>query len=354
MRVLQLGPYPPPYGGIQTHLVALREFLLQRQIPCMVINLTRHRRAETQDVYFPQTVFQVLQLLLSLRYDVAHLHFGGNIQPRLFALCLVCCLIPRTKVVLTLHSGGYARSPKGRTARPFTLRGFVLRLLDGLIGVNPEITQLFRRFGVSPDRIRSISPYAFPAHTPRDSLPKSIQDFFRHHNPVLTTVGLLEPEYNLRLQIEVLGRIRSRHPNAGLMIVGSGSLHKELQAHVGFSSYGEHIFLCSDAPHWCTLCVIAQSDILLRITDYDGDSIAVREALHLEVPVVATNNGMRPEGVDLIPAPDLEALEHSIERKLAQERPAQKRDSQADARNLEAVLRFYEVICASDRARVRG
>lgn len=354
MRVLQLGPYPPPHGGIQTHLVALREFLLQRQIPCPVINLTRYRRAEVDDVYYPRSAFQVLWLLLTLRYDVAHLHIGGNIHPRLFALCLACCLIPRTRVVLTLHSGGYPSSPKGRTAHSLTLRGFILRLLDGLIAVNPEIVQLFHRFGVRPDRIRLISPYALPRHSPHDSLPLPMQTFLRRHNPVLTTVGGLEPEYDLPIQIEVLGRIRAGHPKAGLLIVGSGSLERQLLTRVGSQPYADHILVCGAVPHRSALCAIAQSDMFLRTTQYDGDSIAVREALHLGVPVIATDNGMRPEGVELIPASDLEALEKAIEMRLAQPRRRQKQDSEADAHNLTAVLHFYEQICDDGGAPRRG
>ena len=34
MRVVQLGPYPPPHGGVQTNLVAIREYL-RRQRPFM-------------------------------------------------------------------------------------------------------------------------------------------------------------------------------------------------------------------------------------------------------------------------------------------------------------------------------
>ena len=33
MRVLQLGPYPPPHGGVQTNLVAIRAFLLKAEHP---------------------------------------------------------------------------------------------------------------------------------------------------------------------------------------------------------------------------------------------------------------------------------------------------------------------------------
>ena len=110
MRVLQLGPFPPPYGGVQTHLVALREFLLKQDISSPVINLTRFRKKEDDEVFYPRTTFQVLRLLFRLQYDIIHLHIGGNLSLRLLGLCMVCSLIPHVRTVLTLHSGGYPSS----------------------------------------------------------------------------------------------------------------------------------------------------------------------------------------------------------------------------------------------------
>jgi len=48
-----MGPYPPPHGGVQTNLVAIRRFLLSRGIPCAVINLTRYRREDGDEIYYP-------------------------------------------------------------------------------------------------------------------------------------------------------------------------------------------------------------------------------------------------------------------------------------------------------------
>ena len=77
-----------------------------------------------------------------------------------------------------------------------------------------------------------------------------------------------------------------------------------------------HILLAGDVPHDVTLRAIEQSDALLRTTLYDGDSICVREALHLGTPVIATDNGMRPLGCDLFPAEDLDGLLDVIEKRL--------------------------------------
>ena len=144
-----MGPYPPPHGGVQTNLVAIRRFLLSRGIPCAVINLTRYRREDGDEIYYPKNPLEVLKLLTRLQYDIIHLHFGGHLPTRLLMLALACCLMPRSKTVFTFHSGGYPLSEAGKSATPFTFRGFVFRRFDRVIGVNRELEKLFRRFGVA-------------------------------------------------------------------------------------------------------------------------------------------------------------------------------------------------------------
>src|SRR5205807_3427438 len=119
------------------------------------------------------------------------------------------------KTVLTFHSGGYPSSPAGRTAGPATLRGFLFRRLDGAIAVNAEIAALFRKFGVREKRIRTILPFVVQPPDPAIAMPQRLADFFAAHKPVLLTVGLLEPEYDLAMQIEAMAGIRERFPRAG-------------------------------------------------------------------------------------------------------------------------------------------
>ncbi|HEX8984680.1 MAG TPA: hypothetical protein VF767_04590, partial [Bryobacteraceae bacterium] len=86
MRVLLLGPYPPPQGGVQTNLVAIRDRLRRRGYACAVINLHRFRSAREEGVFHPASAAATLRLLASLRYDIAHLHIGGEVPARLLGL----------------------------------------------------------------------------------------------------------------------------------------------------------------------------------------------------------------------------------------------------------------------------
>jgi glycosyltransferase involved in cell wall biosynthesis len=343
MRVVQLGPYPPPHGGVQTNLVAIREYLRRNGHTCDAINLTRHRREDADGVYYPLGAAALMRLLRRLPADILHLHFGGDLTPRLLGLALFCTLLPGRKTVLTFHSGGYPGSPEGQTAAPATLRGFVLRRLDGLIGVNAEIATLFAKFGVRRERIRTILPFAVEPPDRSLPLPERLAAFLGTHNPKLLTVGLLEPEYDLPMQIDAMGEILERYPGAGLLIVGAGSLEEALRARIASKPYRDRVVLYGDMPHAVTLRATLECDLLLRTTLYDGDSVSVREALYIGTPVIATDNGMRPEGVHLILPSDPGRLRDAVCELVSRgnSRQAPAGDGQE---NIRAVAQFYEEV----------
>lgn len=350
MRVLQLGPYPPPHGGVQSNLVAIRSFLGSHGVPCAVINITRHRKQESDEVYYPSSAAGLLRLLWQLKYDVIHLHVGGTLNRRVLTLGLVCTMQAGSRSVLTFHSGGYPSSPEGRATRRNSFAGFVLRRFDGLIGVNREIMDFFERLGVPSQKSRLILPHSFlPEAGSETTLPPPSESFFAAHHPVLISVGLLEPEYDLRLQVEAVGLIRQKFGSAGLVLIGSGSLEHEIRDLIQSLPYREHILLCGDMPHSATVQAIARADLMLRTTLYDGDAVSVREALHLGTPVIATDNGMRPAGVHLIPTSNLQALLNSVEELLLH--PVKKTSSTTiDDSNLRAVFEFYQELTGISKA----
>ena len=94
-------------------------------------------------------------------------------------------------------------------------------------------------------------------------------------------------------------------------------------------------------PHALTLRATQECDVLLRTTLYDGDSISVREALYIGTPVIATDNGMRPEGVHLIPPSDPARLLDAVCELLSRERS--RRVPGGDGQeNIRAVVQLYQ------------
>lgn len=344
MHILQLGPYPPPHGGVQTNILAIREELLRNGDECSIIAITRTEDiVNEKNVYHPRRALALLRLLLTLKYDVLHLHVGGNLSLRVRGLILICATIARGKCVMTFHSGGYAVETM-KTARFWKLEGFVFQQLTKIIVVNELMVEMFQKFGVKPQNINLICPFALKTPDKNVEIPPKFQEFWDNHKKILLAVSGLEHEYDLPLQVNGLEQIRNKIHDAGLIIVGVGRLEKELLILIASKSYADHILLAGDTQHSVVLHLINKCDAMLRTTIFDGDSIAIREALHLGTPVVATDNGMRPAGVDLIPAsPTIESFVAKVVEvltKKVERRPLAEAENGRE--NIIAVLDIYQ------------
>jgi glycosyltransferase involved in cell wall biosynthesis len=154
------------------------------------------------------------------------------------------------------------------------------------------------------------------------------------------TAVQLEPEYDLGLQIDAMEEILQRFPQAGLVIVGGGSLEEDLRRRIASKAYAENILLYGDLPRALTLRAMLACDVFLRTTLYDGDSISVREALYLGTPVIATDNGMRPNGVQLFPISNREGFRDAVFAVLASNQPRKPLAGDGEE-NLRAVEQLY-------------
>ena len=347
MRVVQLGPLPPPHGGVSTNLLAIHSLLISRGHDARIISVTSSIETENiPNAYKPRSAFQLLKLLLTLDFDIVHFHIGGDFSLRLAVLMLVCGILPGKKSIITFHSGGYALEAV-KYAKPMSIRGIAFRSVDFLIGVNSQMLEMFRAYGVSEKKMRLILPFALKRPHPNTEIPIDLMDFVSERDQFLLSVGGLEPEYSHSFMIEVMESVLKKFPNAGLMIVGSGSLETNLREQIALKKYSDRILLVNDVEHDVALHLIEKADALLRLTQYDGDAISVREALFLRTPVIATDNGMRPDGVNLVSSePIAEEVVNKIDKVLTSEEVTKNNQTVDGQRNIADVLKVYEELIA--------
>ena len=333
ISVVQIGPMPPPHGGVSTNMLAIHEALKAGGHKSVIVDVTnRNEQSEDDEVIKPHSAFGLVRVLLAADCDIVHYHIGGEFRAKLAWLTLLCGSLPGKKSVVTFHSGGYAERMVAH-ASSWSLRGFAFRSVDFLIGVNPQMSEMFRRFGVPANRTRCILPFELRSPDPSVMIPKDLLDFANASDPLLLSVGGLEPEYLNRFMIESMPKIIERFPNAGLMIAGSGSMEAVLAEQIAEIGLGERVCLAGNIDHDVLLHLIQAADSLLRLTEYDGDAISIREALYLGTPVIATDNGMRPDRVHLVSnqvtADELCATLSSV---LSQaEKPRPNRDNESNA-----------------------
>ena len=350
-HVLQLGPYPPPEGGISRNMLAIRYGLLAAGHRCSIIATSRSSRITHEpDVYHPRSPFALLRLLKSLKFDVLHLHIGGDVTPRVLALAFVCSVFGRSRCILTLHSGGFAVSDEANDAQSLSLSGIVFRRFSRIIAVNEKLADIFQRFGVKKERIAVIPPYMLQAPDESVAVPQKLANFYKRHTPLLISVGGLEKDYDPLMQIEAMKEIVAEMPDAGLMLVGGGSMSTEAETAIAKSGCADAIYLAGNVEHAVTLHLINNADIVLRTTLFDGDAISVREALFLGTPVIATDNGTRPDGVHLIEIGNKDGLVAKV-IEISRTKRMGRNIQASDTTNIAAVIEIYREI---NRSVTRG
>lgn len=340
-HVLQLGPVPPPEGGVSRNLFAIRERLIADGNRCSVVATAKSTTEMTdKDVHYPRSPIELVRTIRSLDTDIIHLHIGGEVTTRVLLMAFAVAALGRGRKVMTMHSGGFPRSDIARSASRQSLASRVFRRFDHMIAVNSEIADVFEKFGVAENKHSVILPFSPSTPDSNLALPHDIAEFAAKHSPLLVAVGGLEDVYEPLFQINAMPEIRRYFPNAGLIIVGDGPLRTQAE-----SAITDDVMLTGNIEHAVTIKLIDAADVMLRTTRFDGDAISVREALHLGTPVVATSAAPRPDGVHLIDDLDASVLADAVAAALSQPPPDTPQSNTASP--IDAVIELYSELISS-------
>jgi glycosyltransferase involved in cell wall biosynthesis len=220
---------------------------------------------------------------------------------------------------LTLHSGIAPQYMRTASRSMRRLIRFACVLHRQVICVNDEIASAVAELGIAMDQIR-VAPAFLPVSAPDVVVPMEIEAWLARHSPVLSSVMFFRPEYGFELLVEAISQLRTRYPGIGGIVVGGD--REEARGLVERRGLAETVFLAGDLDHELCLAVMSRSDVFVRPTLRDGDSISVREALALGVPVVASGVGTRPEGARLFEAGDVDGFVGIVAERLSEAFPS--------------------------------
>ena len=333
-RVLLVGDYPPPYGGVSVQVAALHHRLAALGDTDVRVLDIGTRRRETRPGCLPVhgPVDFVSRILAHVRGGfIIHVHTNGhNLKSWLLtAVCVGAALAGGRRTIVSFGSGlmppflAAARAPFRALARASTAGA------GALIVRNERARSALVELGVDPRKLVVLPGFYGVTDTEVGRVPQDVARFTHDHRPLIGAIASPGPEYGIALLIDAAARLRPRHPRLGVVLVGSG-------------------WLDGDCPRWmCSigecgrpslLAVMHALDVFVRPTYFDGDASSVREALALGVRVVASDTDFRPEGVRRFPCGDPDALAAAIEAALTG--PAVR----AASTSLPAVLSIYDAL----------
>ena len=308
---------PPPYGGVGIHVRRFSSRLRRLGVDCRCY---RHWSTAGNPSYrndlpvMPRGYTRLLpgSWLWFFRYDLlspkalVHCHYEF-----VWSTAILGLRARRRPVVMTIHNT-MSRYMLSRVE--FYERWAARRVLAdrGIrwIAVSEAAAEQLEGLGVLERNLTVIPAYLPPEPGSGEvRLPEAILRFGEAHSPLLSVYGYefhryLEGRdlYGLDICCEALKRLKEDFPGVGLVIClpnyepGAGAdalreqIHK-LQIDDAVLIWTEPI---EEAwPLW------ARSDVYVRPSATDGDSLAVREALDVGCSVVASDAARRPEGTFL-------------------------------------------------------
>lgn len=315
-KILLVGVFPPPMGGIAVHLQRVRSRLMSQECSVWSWDPTAPRGCGCR-ASVPFLVWWVGQIL----YYLGLLRFCLQKRPQIMfyhtlplrstplELCvlIISSWLVGAKLRVVIHSGRFVDQIGHLHGR---LLGALLRFCSQIILMGPQLrAQLAAKIQLPVNTVVE-SPFLPPDFSQKELLlaktPSDLRSFMASHYPLITvSVTRLDTwqgqdMYGVDLAQIAFESLRKDFPNAGLLIVLGSRNRQNLAIHA-------NTYLLAEWPFemWP---LIGKSDLFVRPARTDSFGISVAEALCQGVSAIASDVCPRPEGTILFRSGDAQDL----------------------------------------------
>lgn len=320
MRVLLVGDYPPPHGGVAVHVQQLHGYLRERGVETVVLDIGKGGRP-APDVIPVRTPTQYGKRLAGFLREgwTVHVHTSGN-NPKSWMLAATAGVKARAPRVITLHSGLLPDYLAGSLSR----RAFARVALSGysrVVAVSEAVREALARCGVPEEKL-VVYPAFCGSQVRPGRVTREIEEARGRRQTLLAMAHHPSPVYGRELMFRALRMLADELPGVGLAVFGPGTRSEEFLRDAREHRVEELIEDMGELEHSRALALISRCDAFIRPTTHDGDAISVREALTLGVPCVASDVCGRPHGTYTFRAGNAvdlaERVHHALEQGPAQ------------------------------------
>ena len=286
VRVMLVGPLPPPAGGMANQTRQLGELLVAEGAEVATVQVNApYRPAWAGRVRGLRALFRLLPYLAALwrqagRADLVHVMANSGWSWHLFAAPAIWIAWLRGVPALVNYRGGEAGAFLERSA---PLVRWSVRRSAGLLFPSGFLQQVFAQHGMTGRIVPNIVDLA------RFRPAEAGDDRCR-----LMVARNLEPIYGIDTAIRAFARVLPRHPGATLAIAGSGPQEGELRALAEREGVAAAVRFTGRLDRDQMAALYRESDLMLNPSRVDNMPNSVLEALACGLPVVSTAVGGVP------------------------------------------------------------
>ncbi|MGP7960786.1 glycosyltransferase family 4 protein [Sanguibacter sp. A247] len=220
--------------------------------------------------------------------DVVHAH---GLRAGAFAVLAARSRVRRPRIVVTLHNRPVGGARVQRVAH--VLERIVARGADVVLGVSSDLVASASERGARcTERALVPAPPRATApgdHAPADQATARARLGLEPSSVVVLTVGRLAPQKGLGTLLDVAGLLVADDAVRGFtwFVAGGGPLEGELARDIAARGLPVRLLGArDDVPQW-----YAAADVVVSTAVWEGQPIALQEALRAGAPLVVTNAG---------------------------------------------------------------
>jgi len=303
-KVLIVGNYPPPFGGVGIHIKRVKRKLEQQKNTVTIFDTSK-----TKSRTLPLTLFKKL---FKTRPHIVHVHEPTMSRLRLVSAVLFKFLF-RYKLIIVDHNCRILYNFSKQAKKVFR---FLVRRADHVVLIGDTTHKCYVENGISCKSLSVESPFLAPDLSEEAAIFSTytdrVKDFVNSRRPLITANAfkptLMEPHkldlYGFDMCVGLIERLAPKHPEIGLLFglckLGNEKEKKyfeKIQTEIRTLGLENHFcFFIGQQEFWP---LIKKSDLFVRPTLSDSFGISVQEAILVGTPAVASDVCKRPKGTVL-------------------------------------------------------
>lgn len=309
MQDIHIGPLPPPLGGISVFLYRLSK--LNKD----ALFIDHYKLFKISKLFKVRWIKEIFNFKKSKNF----IFHSASLRWKFILYFLSC--ITKNEFSLVIHGRSlidqYNKSNK-------LIRVLIIKMLNKakfIQVVNQDIADFIKKLKIKPKKL--IIKSAFLPPPLEDELrisktyPKKFIDFIKKRIPLVIANGSYIrfykniDLYGLDMCIELTNKLKKDFPNIGFIFALADTKYnftylKKMKLLIKKLNIENNFYLLTGQREiWP---IFKKADLIVRPTNTDGDAVSIREALHFETAVIASDVTLRPEGCYLFMSRDLNDL----------------------------------------------
>ncbi len=308
--IVQVGPYPPPLGGISVYIKRMKEYLDLRKIKNEVWNVSSKTLFSIKKITNIRDInlkYVPLYYLFSNKTKIIHYSISGK-KSKYFIGAFNRTIFRNRKKILTIHGDCTYLYNDNNKIMTQCLNSF-----NVIICVKHGDKEFLENKGIKSD-IFEIPAYVNPIEKEQDrkNIPKEVWNFIDKSKFVIAANGCMrfykeKDLYGIDMLIDLAYRLKKRNIDVNLLIALLGvegqtdeerRYYNELKDRISKLNLEEKIFIF-EVKGTEFYPMLQKSNLFIRPTNTDGDAVSLREALYFKTPSIASDVVVRPKGTIL-------------------------------------------------------